>query len=184
MKIQLPPFLLADIYKDNLVIVDEKPANGQFEDTEPISATPIEIPAIKEKTVLPKWFLGDNKKNITIIVTDEKHVFLDDDSLNLLTGILNACQLTLADVAIVNYRQTPLSFEKISEQLKPVHVFLFNLTTQVLGLPFSIPHYQVQQYGGCTYLSAVGLQEMTVTSEEAKLEKTRLWVCLKKIFGV
>ena len=184
MKIQLPPFLLAEIYKDNLVMADELPANTPLTE----SKQPVSIPATTKmptETAVPaKWFLGDNKKNITIIVTDEKHVFLDDESLNLLTGILSACKLTLADVAIVNYRQTPLSNEEISEQLKPRQVFLFNLTTQALGLPFSIPHYQVQQYGGCTYLSAVGLLEMTVTSEEAKLEKTRLWVFLKKIFWV
>jgi len=184
MKIQLPPFLLADIYKDNLVMVDELPANTPLTEKKQTVSIPAAIPVPTETVVPAKWFLGDNKKSITIIVTDEKHVFLDDDSLNLLTGILGACKLTLADVAIVNYRQTPLNFDTISKQLKPVYVFMFNLTTQALGLPFSIPHYQVQQYSGCTYLSAVGLQEMTVTSEEARLEKTRLWVCLKKIFGV
>jgi hypothetical protein len=53
-----------------------------------------------------------------------------------------------------------------------------------LGLPFSIPDYQVQQYANCTFLSAKDLHQMTNDSQDAKLEKTKLWICLKKIFGV
>ena len=184
MKIQLPEFVLADIYSNNLVIVEKSVVNKTEQDIKPAINKPVDVSEKKESKQPAAWFLGDNKKNITIVVTDKKHVFLDDESLNLLTGILNACQLTLADIALINFNQTPMNYDKISAHLKPINLFMFNVTTHELGLPFSIPHYQVQHYANCTFLSANDLHQMTDASQDAKLEKTKLWVCLKKIFGV
>ena len=171
MKIQLPEFVLADIYSNNLVIVEKSVVNKTEQDIKPAINKPVDVSEKKESKQPAAWFLGDNKKNITIVVTDKKHVFLDDESLNLLTGILN-------------FNQTPMNYDKISAHLKPINLFMFNVTTHELGLPFSIPHYQVQHYANCTFLSANDLHQMTDASQDAKLEKTKLWVCLKKIFGV
>ena len=46
-------------------------------------------------------FLGNNKKNIVVLVNYTDVPFLPDEQLNFLMNILGACHLTLADVAIV-----------------------------------------------------------------------------------
>jgi hypothetical protein len=56
--------------------------------------------------------------------------------------------------------------------------------TTAVDLPFSIPMYKTQAFNNCTYLQVASLEKMSGTSNEAKLEKSRLWVCLKTIFGI
>jgi hypothetical protein len=53
---------------------------------------------------------------------------------------------------------------------------------QTISLPFTVPDYQIQKYGGCTFLMAPAISEIDGDSTEAKLAKTKLWVSLKTIF--
>ena len=171
-KIQLPDFILADLYKENLVILKEIQV--------------IEKQTAKIKNELPetKWFLGDNKKNICIVVNDLEAVYLNEDLLNFLTTILGACKLNLGDVAILNYNNNNFQYSFIKEQLSPKYLLLFNIEANAIQLPFTIPYYQVQQYDKCSILTAPTLQIMLGTTEEAKLHKSRLWLSLKKMFTI
>lgn len=183
MSNQLPNFIIAGLYKDSLVITQE------------ISARPVEIKEqIKDKKINPeaalpvlakKWFLGDNKKNIIILVKDATAVFINDEWLGTLGKLLAACKLNLGDVAIINYLQNNISFASIKEELKPQRVFMFDVTTNELQMPFSIPNYQVQQYGGCTFMCAPGTTLSSVANTASVVaEKRKLWEKLKIIFGV
>ena len=126
-------------------------------------------------------FLGNNQKKITILVNSEAAIYLPDDELNFLLGILTACKLSMADVALVNLAKNPdLVYSVLSEQLKPEKVFLFGLNAANIDLPLQFPHYQVQQFNNQVYLSSVSLSEMQANKEE----KMKLWNCLKKIFSI
>ena len=83
--IQLPAFVLVDLYKESIVVQDnQQAAQEKKQDVD-------EIPK-------GKWFLGHNKKQITIIVHDTEAVFLNDNAYTFLSSILAACKLNVGDV--------------------------------------------------------------------------------------
>jgi hypothetical protein len=125
--------------------------------------------------------LGSNLKNILIIVKSTEAVHLPDNELTFLTGILGACKLTLADVAIVNINNhLEVSYKEFTSFFKSKIVFLFDIEPASFGLPMSFPHYQVQDFAGNSFLYSPALKEL----ENDKVEKTKLWVCLKKLFNL
>ena len=126
-------------------------------------------------------FLGNNQKKIIILVNSEAAIYLPDDELNFLLGILTACKLSMADIALVNLAKNPdINYSFLTDQFKADKVFLFGLNAGAIALPLEFPHYQVQQFNNQVYLSSVSLNEMQVNKEE----KMKLWVCLKKIFSI
>jgi hypothetical protein len=88
----------------------------------------------------------------------------------------------MGDIAVVNIAQSPTNFELIKTALSPKTCILFNVKAQTISLPFTVPDYQIQKYGGCTFLMAPSISEIDGDSTEAKLAKTKLWVSLKTIF--
>ncbi|MBV9986561.1 MAG: hypothetical protein JO301_02715 [Chitinophagaceae bacterium] len=168
----LPDFLLADLYKQNLVIIEGE-------------AKAAEIPAPKTSDEpLSQWWLGSNLQKITLIVNEAEAVYLRDESLNFLSAILEACKLNLGDVAIVNIASRPVDYGFLKTNLAPKTIVLFGIGAAQIRLPFTIPNYQVQQYDGCNLLLAPPLEAMLGSDKEAKLEKSKLWLCLKKMFGM
>lgn len=181
MEQRLPDFVLAGLYKNSLVITEDaiSLANTLTKD----GTSPVEKPLPAAPAAPPKqWYLGNNGKHIAIIVNDAGAVYLNDESLQFLSSILSACKLNLGDVAIINRHQEPVLFSFLKSHLQPVVLLAFDVNLQQLQLPFTIPHYQVQPYDQCQFLSAPSLQTMLGESKEAKLEKTKLWLSLKKIF--
>lgn len=184
MSTQLPSFIIAGLYKDSLVLAEEgieesKPAKKREQVTnKTVNAEVVPTPLAK------KWFLGDNKKNITILLKDPTAVYINDEWLGTLSKLLAACKLNLADVAIINLKEE-ITFTSIKEQLQPQHILMFDVTTNDLALPFSIPNYQVQQYGGCTFMTAPAITlSADKTTESIKSEKRNLWEKLRFIFNV
>ena len=175
----LPPFVIASLYKDELVLVDDqkssnadKPKKGKA-----VATAPQEIQK-------PISYLGDNQKKITILLQDTAAVHLADESLQFLTSILAACKLNMGDVAIVNTVHQPVQYTQIKTELKPSTIILFDISTASIALPFEVPNYQVQQYDNCTLLFSAPLQSMLVKTDAAKLEKGKLWNALKKTFNI
>jgi len=188
--IQLPDFMLVDFFRDNLVVVDEvqKAPKAQVEKapSQPLSVEP-SVVANAPKTHLPllkKWFLGDNQKHIVILVNDIEAVYLRDEWLQFLSNILGACKLNLGDVAIVNHANNPMLFADFQQQLAPQHFILFDVPTQNIQLPFTVPHYQLQQFGSTQFLLAPSLALMLGNTETVKMEKSKLWLSLKRMFNI
>ncbi len=126
-------------------------------------------------------FLGNNQKKIAIVVNTETAIYLPDDELNFLLGILTACKLSMADIALVNlFKNADLNYSILTEQLKAEKIFLFGLNAATIELPLQFPHYQVQQFNNQVYLSSLSLTELQANKEE----KMKLWNCLKKIFSI
>lgn len=167
----LPGFLVADLYRNNLVIIDDG--------AQPVEETTA-TPAQTEK----QWFLGSNLQKITLVVSEKEAAYLEDASLKFLTAILGACKYNLGDVAIVNHHKDAVVYSRIKQELTPRVLILFGITTQQLQLPFTIPDYQVQSYDQCQFLVTPPLPAMLGESQEARLEKSKLWLCLKKMFSL
>ena len=91
--IELPAFLVADIYRSSLIDSNNIPAK------ETIVKQNIQSATSTESDSQWKW-LGNNQKNILVIINNNEALHLPDNELSFLTGILGACKLNLADVAI------------------------------------------------------------------------------------
>lgn len=125
--------------------------------------------------------LGNNRKNILILTRNPEIVFLSDEELSFLAGILLACKLSLDDVAVINvYHYPETSYKPLLEQFKSRIVLLFDIEPSSIGLPVSFPCYQLQAFAGSTFLYAPSLLKL----ENDKLEKSKLWVCLKRLFNL
>ena len=61
---------------------------------------------------------------------------------------------------------------------------MFNVAGTDIQLPFTMPHYQVQQYGGCAFMTAPADTLAEITSDTLKAEKRKLWEKLKQIFNI
>jgi hypothetical protein len=161
--IQLPPTILQSLYSKSLY------------DLKTNELEPGDIKAAKIA------YLGNNQKKIALLVTSSSAIYLPDEELNFLMGILTACKLSMADVALINLnKNADLTYTQISEQLKAEKVFLFGLDADALQLPLQFPHYQIQQYNNQVYLTSLSLPEL----QNDKAEKMKLWNCLKSIFSL
>lgn len=162
--------MVADLYRSTLVETGEDMANSLSPEKtgEPVSASGW------------KW-LGDNKKNILVIVQYPDAIHLPDTSLDFLTTMLAACKIGLADVAILNLNNHPeASYKELTSFFKSKIVFLFDAEPAAFGLPMSFPHYQLQAFANATFLYSPSLTEL----ENDKLQKSKLWVCLKRLFNL
>lgn len=166
-EIQLPAKLVADLYRSSLV-----ETNGNHPSAE----------ENKETTSVTGWkWLGDNRKNILVIVQQTDAVHLPDKELDFLTTMLSACKLGLADVAIVNRKNHPeASYRELAGFFKSKIVLLFDVEPAAFGLPMNFPHYQLQAFANATFLFSPSLSEL----ENDKLQKSKLWVCLKRLFNL
>jgi len=181
MDIQLPPFVLADLYKNTLVLATDAVKVA----TQPPTQVTQKAAETKAEIVPPaqkQWYLGDNKRGIVIVVRDENAVFINDEWLETLSKLLAALKINLADIAIVNTVQTAVDFTRLKE-INARHIILFGVTTEQIQMPFAIPYYQVQNYAGCTILAApvVTLAPPAQTTDGIKAEKRKLWESLKRI---
>jgi len=138
-----------------------------------------------DPTDTPQYkFLGKNNRKITIVVQSPNVPFLPDNQLSFLTKILEACRMNIGDVAIVNAATTPVNITTLRQQLEPAVVLLFGLEPPAIKLPINFPVFKIQPYDNCSYLAGPPLTQLVQQSEESKLLKSKLWVCLKSLFNV
>ena len=167
--IKLEPTDISLLYKNSLVeIATEKPENP----TENVSATSISSEF---------KYLGENKKQTLVVVNYNNAVQIPDKQLSFLSKLLAACNLNLGDVAIINfqnYRAT--DFENIINYFKPKVVLLFSIEPGDFGMPMIFPQFQVQTFKNIFFVASPSLEEI----EPDKVIKSKLWVCLKKIFNL
>lgn len=168
------------------VVIEELYHSSLFEEST-ISLMKKVVPSIVTKKIestdnSKEWkSLGNNSKQILILVKNEVAVHLPDSELSFLTGILSACKLSLADVAIVNANNYPeAKYKELTSFFSSKIVLLFDIEPSTFGLPMSFPYYQIQSFTGNSYLYSPSLQSL----ENNKVEKSRLWVSLKRLFNL
>ncbi len=166
---QLPDFVLADLYKNSLVFIDEE----------------IKAEAISKEPAKPvKRYLGDYQKKIIVLVNEADSVYASETNLNFLSGILNACKLNLAHIALINFNNDAVNFLQLKKELKPQFLLSFGVDALQIELPFTMPLYQVQQYDNCYILTAPSLTALNNESAHAVEEKKKLWKSLQKMFSL
>ena len=129
-------------------------------------------------------FLGNNRRQITVLVQSPGVAFLPDDQLSFLTRMLEACKMNVGDVAIVNLANAAVSITALKQQLQPKMILLFGMEPVAIRLPMNFPWFKIQTYDECTFLCAPSLEELVLPGDESKLLKSKLWMCLKTLFGI
>ena len=122
--------------------------------------------------------LGGNEKNILFLVKDSENKFLGDEEMNLLSNLITACKLTMADIALVNVTNDTMNYQQLSDQFQSKKVLIFGIKTSELELPFAIPDFQIQAFQEQLYLTAPPFKQF-LTNKDLKKE---LWICLQKLF--
>ncbi len=169
MKEQLSPFILAELFSNVLVDIPEVHKAG-----------PINTNAQRPN----HWYLGNYEKKIVVLAEDDSNTYLSDRGLDFLTGILNACKLNLAHIALINFTNHRVNFQQLKKELQPEFLISFGVKPLQIELPFTMPDHQVQQYSNCTILVAPSLVALNRQTQEAKAEKTKLWKSLKKMLDL
>jgi hypothetical protein len=192
-KIILPSAALVSLYKDTLVLPEKEIITPEKEEKalntsigqEAIANTSVHEKINEEKAVAPTAplkFLGDHLKKITIVVHDAEAVHLNEADLGLLSSILNACKLTLADIALINTAKQPCSLQDILETLPSVLVIAFDVTATQLKIKLPATLYKPIVLGETHLLFSSSLGSMQPTEANAKVEKSKLWNALKILF--
>lgn len=198
--IKLPGFVIADLYRtsliqpaaaDGFVPLTEMQEAAEPEPvvvaTQPVAKTPQPQPVIetappKPVDTTPYKILGNNKKQITVVVNYPQDVFVPESDLQFLTKMLDACKLNMADVAIINHATAAVTIEKVKVQLQPKFLILFGVEPDEIHLPINFPSYKEQPYAGTTYLFTPALSQLNQDTDVAKGLKKKLWECLKRMF--
>jgi hypothetical protein len=190
--IELPDFIVREWYKDNLLPSAHPTPNPlpSASTVSPASAPAAPLPPASAAPPLPDAppatfkFLGNNRRHITLLVHSPGSGFMPDNQLTFLTKILEACRMTLADVAIVNHAAAPVTIAALRQQLQPKIVLLFGVEPTAIRLSINFPTFKQLSYDDCTYLSSPALDQLVPNTEDSKLLKSKLWVCLKTLFDV
>lgn len=171
-KAKLPNFLLTDLYKNVLINSTKKEETTIVEDEK------------KQPIRNSLEFLGENNKSIVIIVEDNEAVFIGDEKLQLLTNLLQACNLSLADVAIINIANKKLNYASIKEAVPFENLLMMGISIKPFELPLIFSKNKVQQFNNTNLLITENLSKLIGDTAEVKTEKRALWNALKIMFNI
>jgi len=208
--IKLPGIVIADLYRNTLIQPSAADFDGLPEAmpetylplqeakavepepqpvtaAKPVAKTPDPEPVIektppKQADLPPYKILGNNKKQIVVVVNCPGDVFVPEGDLQFLTKMLDACKLNMADVAIVNHATAAVQIDRLKIQLQPKFLLLFGVEPDIIQLPINFPSFKEQPYAGTTYLFTPALSDLNQETDQAKGLKRKLWDCLKRMF--
>jgi hypothetical protein len=189
---KLPAAALVTLFKDTLVLPEKEIKSVESEEKaiitaigkEAIATTPANevVNELKSTTPIPIKYLGDHLKKIIVVVNDENAVHLNETDLGLLSSILNACKLTLADIALINIAQQPLALHEMLITLPSQFVISFDINSAQIKIKLPTTLYKPIVLGDTKILFSNSLQSMQGADQNAKLEKSKLWNALKLLF--
>lgn len=175
----LPPYLIQELYENSLVEtagINPKKSVPAIDLSESVGKKG--MPRVSSGNIK---YLGNNAKNILIIIDEENHAFLPDAELNFLIAVLEACKVNFEDSALVNcHNNAEATPENLNHQFSPVVLIFLGTEPQLLGFPIQIPQYKVQQYNKQQYMCAPALQVISADKEAKK----QLWNALKILFSI
>lgn len=122
--------------------------------------------------------LGENQQRILFLVKNSQNKFLPDDEMNLLSNLILACKLSIADIALVNTYNTSFNYMDLNHHFQPKKILMFGINTSELELPFAIPFFQIQQFQEQLYITSLPLKDF-IHNKDLKKD---LWICLQKLF--
>ena len=123
--------------------------------------------------------LGANQKKILFLVNHSATKFLTDEEMVLLTNLITACKLSMADIALVNYYNCDnKNYKYLIDHFQAEKILLFGIPLAEMDMPFIIPDFQIQSYSGKLFMAAPALN-VFINNKDLKKD---LWKCLQKIF--
>lgn len=178
----LPNSVLVHLYKESLVL-GTAPSNVDKK-TQPDFTTASEIAPINQEAtpITPIKYLGEHQKKILILVQDFQAVHLNEKDFDLLTSILNACKLTIADIALMNLANKNFSLHQILTEVPSEFVLVFDIQATQLKIKLPTKLYTPILLGTTQLLFSNNLTNMQGMDQDSKIEKTKLWTALKIIF--
>lgn len=125
----------------------------------------------------PFNFIGENGKNILILNFGEKEEVISKNELMFLTKILQAVQLTLADVAVLRWDDS-YHLSMLQDAFKFQTFICLSQIPTCLQSILPSERYQIKNSSKVQYLFIDSLKEIETDVEKKKL----LWKCLKTLF--
>ena len=118
-KIILSNETLADLYKNNLVLIDDQLSDHQLPPTPDTSS--------------PSAFLytGGYQMKILWVHKEADHPFLSDEDHEMITKILEACKFSWKDIALVNISGTSADLNELLKQYRPKNLII---SVNVIGI--------------------------------------------------
>ena len=165
--IQLQGKMLTDLYSDVLI----------SENKSQVEASRKQQGAARIRS------LGKNKRNYCFIVSYPGETFLPDDQMEVLVKIMQACRLSMDDIALLNIGGREFGIEEIREQFQPAKMVLLGVKPEDIRLPILFPAYKPQSYAGCTYVYSDSLDQMDQSDTGRKI-RGNLWFALKEVFAL
>ncbi len=122
-------------------------------------------------------FLGQNRRNILILVNDEQNEVSTEQGRELLKNIVKAINLTGADFALLNYsayRET--RFEELQQYFSSKVLFAFGVRAAQLGLQYEDQNSLIMHEG----IKMIFSSNLDQLSSDMPGKKA-LWSCLKQM---
>ncbi|MBC8032772.1 MAG: hypothetical protein H7Y03_01400 [Chitinophagaceae bacterium] len=154
---------------------------------EPVVVKATAAPAQAEAIELPQQppealtYLGKNLKKVAILVHYPREIYLPEEQLDFLTAILKACQLNMADIAIVNQARHRVTLAALSKVLDTRQLIVFGAFSETATMS---DFFTIRELDGIQILHAPALELLNTPSTNGKQLKSSLWVCLKQLFNV
>jgi hypothetical protein len=157
---QLPPRLFGQLYKENLVALNEPQ------------------PARVDDVHWKSHARGSYTNGLQVLLRLPGETVIGEDDRVYLENILKACRQELDASLVINLYALPASrYPEWSPAPAPRYLWMVGLEPGDISLPARFPAFQVQQFAETTYLWTPPLSEM-----RDKEIKTRLWQSLKQFF--
>lgn len=175
---------IADLYPESLVLTADIIRHPEAVQQQEPPAIAEKQEATKTHSNKPIEYLGTNKRNLIILVAYPDTVHIADTALEFLSSVLKACQLTVADVAIVNMARQNPGMEQFRKELVPKLILSFGHIPPVAGFPQELPVLSPQIEQGIYYMAGPALEELNQQTEAIKPLKRQLWEGLKTMLGI
>lgn len=168
-EIRLPVTVIADLYKKSLIVL-------------PVITNASTIVSTKEIPTDPFQYMGNNLKQILIIVHYPDQTFLPDEQLTFLNAVLKACNLTLEDTAIVNFATFKPDYNLLKQRMSPHIVLLFGVSAEAIRVFGQLNEFEQTKIEGVATLYVPELERLNQNNNEGKILKKKLWAALKQVF--
>ncbi len=134
----------------------------------------------KDKKIQKPDHLGNNQKQVLILVEEKKHEFLSSQDLSFLQNILKAIQYEVNDVAIINLENKQYNIEELIEYFEPKQIISFKVPPFNLGIQNkNIPKYTFAEIrDNIPFLHADALAIIQNDTDKKKA----LWLGIQRMF--
>jgi hypothetical protein len=172
---KVPPSLLCDLYRENLVALNEPRVADTGKKQPGTETAPLQAPEVQHWQERSR---GRNANGFWVLVDLPGQPVLPAAESAYLDTIIRACQRDPADCLVLNlHGLDSANFSQWVPQPAPRQVWMAGLEPHKISLPVRFPAFQVQSLGDTTYLWSPPLSAL-----QDKEAKAKLWSALKQLF--